>query len=270
MSWLLLTNDDGVDSPALRPFAGALGATREVRVVVPEVERSWSGKAISRFTPLTARPLDGGLQGWAHSGLPADGVQLGAGPLFDSPPWLVVSGINIGYNHGAGYLWSSGTVGAAVEAWTLGLPSIAFSTGAMVDWEGWKERVLGPSGSEGWQRLALTCAALLEEIVAVGLHLHADVVNVNLPFHADEHTERRLTSVARTGYGALFRQNGNGEFVHHYDGLLLERGPVAGTDVEAAFDDVISITGITMPAGTPPEPGHRSLQRPRGGGQEPT
>ena len=254
MSWLLLTNDDGVDSPALRPFAEALGVTHEVRVVVPEIERSWSGKAISRFTPLTARPLDGGLNGWAHSGLPADGVQLGAGPLFDEAPALVVSGINIGYNHGAGYLWSSGTVGAAVEAWALGLPSVAFSTGAMTDWEGWKEWVLAPTSSQGWQHLAVTCAALLEEIVSGGLHLHADVVNVNLPFHADEHTERRFTSVARTGYGPLFRRDGNGEFVHHHDGLLRERGPMAGTDVEAARDEVISITAVTLPGATDANP----------------
>ncbi len=265
MDWLLLTNDDGVDSPALRPFASALSRSHDVRVVVPAEERSWSGKAISRFASLRATALDGGLVGWAHTGLPADGVQLGAGPLYDTRPGLVVSGINIGYNHGAGYLWSSGTVGAAVEAWTLGLPSVAFSTGEMSDWLAWKDRVNDRAGWEGWPRLADTCAKLLDEIIEVGLHLHADVVNVNLPFDADGGTERRLTTVARTGYGTLFRENGGGEFVHEYDGLLVERGPLAGSDVEAAFDGVISITALRMPTSIATDTGHDRLIRPSRG-----
>lgn len=262
MSWLLLTNDDGFDSPALRPLAAALSARHEVRVVVPDRERSWSGKSISRFVPLRARPLEAGLTGWAHDGLPADGVQLGAGGLYASPPDLVVSGINIGYNHGAGYLWSSGTVGAAVEAWVLGLPAVAFSTGTTSDWDGWKEWVWGPTGAMGWARLAETCAALLDEILAAGLHRDADIVNVNLPFDTDDTTERRLTAVARTGYGPLFRANGNGEFIHEFDGTLLEHGPLAGTDVAAARDEVVSITPLRMPESIPTTALHGNLIRP--------
>lgn len=262
MSWLLLTNDDGVDSPALRPLAAALAPRYEVRVVVPDRERSWSGKSISRFAPLRTRPLDAGLTGWVHDGLPADGVQLGAGGLYPTPPSLVVSGINVGYNHGAGYLWSSGTVGAAVEAWVLGLPSVAFSTGTATDWEGWKKRVLGPGVAAGWVRLAAICADLLDEIIAVDLHRQADVVNVNLPFDTDEATERRLTTVARTGYGPLFRANGSGEFVHEFDGSLLEHGPLVGTDVAAARDDVVSITPLRMPESIPITAAHERLQRP--------
>lgn len=262
MSWVLLTNDDGLESPALHPFAAALGDHHDVRVIVPERERSWSGKAITRFEALEVRALDGGLHGWAHTGLPADGVQLGAGPLAPDPPSLVVSGINVGYNHGAGYLWSSGTVGAAVEAWALGLPAVAFSTGTMVDWPGWRARVHEASSSTGWRRLAEYCAWLLDEIVAVGLHESADIVNVNLPFDAGHDTERRLTTVARTGYGGLFAANGDGEFIHSYDGALLARGPLEGSDVEAAHDEVVSITPVLMPASARPTAAQRRLAVP--------
>ncbi len=45
----LLTNDDGVDSPSLVPFMRALSTLAPVRAVVPDRERSWVGKAITRF-----------------------------------------------------------------------------------------------------------------------------------------------------------------------------------------------------------------------------
>jgi 5'-nucleotidase len=52
MTWVLLTNDDGIESPALLPFGRALSQHHEVRVVVPDRERSWIGKAITRFDPV--------------------------------------------------------------------------------------------------------------------------------------------------------------------------------------------------------------------------
>ena len=39
MARMLLTNDDGIDSPTLPPLARALGELGEVEVVVPEQER---------------------------------------------------------------------------------------------------------------------------------------------------------------------------------------------------------------------------------------
>ena len=139
MSWVLLTNDDGVDSPALVPFARALARHHDVRVVVPDGERSWSGKAITRFEPIRTGHVErDGVAMVTHTGTPADGVQLGVHALHGTVPSLVVSGINLGFNHGAGYVWSSGTVGAAVEAWVSGVPAIALSTGTMGEWEQWR------------------------------------------------------------------------------------------------------------------------------------
>lgn len=245
MPWTLLTNDDGAGSPALRPFAEALQAGRDLRVVVPDSERSWSAKALTRFDPVHASALSD-LAGWAHSGLPADGVQLAAA-MYGGPPAMVVSGINIGYNHGASYIWSSGTVGAAVEGWAMGSAAVAFSTGSMGEWEAWKGRVLDESSAAEWVRLAALCSVLLAEVEAAGLTAHADVVNINVPFDADGATERRITTVARTTYGHLFSRNGDVTFIHDYDGELAFQGPSEGTDVEAANDGVISITPLRMP-----------------------
>jgi 5'-nucleotidase len=246
VGWTLLTNDDGAQSPALAPFAAALGASRRVRVVVPDRERSWSGKAISRWDDLQVQDLAPPLDGWAHSGLPADGVQIGVRHLDSAPPALVVSGINVGHNHGAAYLWSSGTVGAAIEGWALGVPSVAFSTGTTTNWEAWRTAVHGPEGGETWERLSVVACDILDEILADGTLAGADVVNVNLPEGSDLDTERRRTTVAPTGYGSVFAPNGDGRFAHAYDGILIPRGGMEGTDVEAAHDGAISITALRL------------------------
>ena len=49
VDWILVTNDDGVEVPSLPPLARAIATLGPVRVVVPDGERSWVGKAITRF-----------------------------------------------------------------------------------------------------------------------------------------------------------------------------------------------------------------------------
>jgi 5'-nucleotidase len=249
MTWVLLTNDDGIDSPALLPFGRALSQHHEVRVVVPDRERSWIGKAITRFDPVeVAREQREGVEVWTCSGYPADGVQLAIHALFDGPPRLVVSGINLGYNHGAGFLLSSGTVGAAMEARLSGIPAVAFSTGVMTgDFRAWRAHATSPAAREDWERLAAVCARLLAECEHSGLLDLADVVSVNLPYEADERTPRRVTSVARVGYDRLFRPAGDGTFVHDFAGGFVRFDPLDGSDVEAAHRGRISITPLRLP-----------------------
>ena len=50
---LLVTNDDGIDSPTLPPLVRALAMLGDIRTVVPNTERSWIAKAITRFEPLS-------------------------------------------------------------------------------------------------------------------------------------------------------------------------------------------------------------------------
>ncbi len=47
MTSLLITNDDGIDAPALVPLAQALSRLGDVTVAAPSSERSWISKAIS-------------------------------------------------------------------------------------------------------------------------------------------------------------------------------------------------------------------------------
>ncbi len=256
MTWTLLSNDDGVDSPALAPFARALGRRRQVSVVVPDRERSWVGKAITRFEPIEVRTVERfGIPMHTCTGYPADAVQLGIDGLFDAAPELVVSGINLGYNHGVGFMLSSGTVGAAIEGWVSGVRAIAFSTGTTeAEWKTWRQWVETDEARRDWERLSELCAALTDEICASGIFDVADVVSVNLPFAATPETERRVTGIARVGYDRLFSRQRDGTFVHDFGGGIREFGGLNGTDVSAAKDGAISITPIRMPAApeTPP------------------
>ena len=263
MSWILLTNDDGPDSPALAPFAKALAGLSEIRVVIPREERSWVAKAITRFEPVFVEKVErDGVEVWLCSGYPADGVQLGLHGLFDDPPELVISGINLGFNHGVGYIMSSGTVGAAVEAWVSGVPSLAFSTGAMTEWDAWRTFARSPDASPDWLRLSDPCAALAKRLIDSGLVRLADVVSVNVPFDATTDTPVRVTTIARVGYDRLFRQDGPGRFVHAFGGGFREFDALEGSDIDAAHRGWISVTPIRMPAAaTVPERIRALLER---------
>lgn len=244
MPRILLTNDDGIDAPGLVLLAKRLATIAEVDVVVPDKERSWVAKAITRYDPVTVLQMErDGVTIHACSGYPADCVQIGVHGLFPSPPDLVVSGINVGYNHGAAYLQSSGTAGAALEAGVLRVPAIAFSAGSMATpWAEWKAYATTPEAKPMWDRLAVVAT----DIAAVALqHLAAgEVLNVGLPDTCTEGTERRLTTVAQVRYQGLFAVDGEGTFRHSYGTLVLDGAKLAGTDVGAAYDEVISVTPI--------------------------
>jgi 5'-nucleotidase len=245
MTWILITNDDGMDSPALPPLMGAIGRLASYEVVVPDRERSWIGKAITRHDPVTVQTVDrAGLEITATSGYPADCVQLGIHALFPEPPALVVSGINIGYNHGAGYIQSSGTVGAAIEALLGGVPAIALSAGSHSrPWAQWRDWVRTPEATTMWERLAAIAADL------VGRLLLGDapgaVVNVNLPDDATAETTRVITTVAEVGYEQLFRHDEEGRYVHDFGGGLRWFSGLEGTDVEATARGQISISPVS-------------------------
>ncbi len=243
---ILLTNDDGIEAPGLVPFAKALRLIGEVVVVVPDRERSWVAKAITRFDPVTVeRRTVGGVEVHATSGYPADCVQLGIHLLSKTRPDIVVSGVNIGYNHGTAYLQSSGTAGAALEAGIAGVPAIAFSTGSeTVPWKDWKEWAIGPDAGSMWERVGRVAAGLVAD--AYPLLTSGDVLNVGLPDTADEKTPRRITRVARVGYDRLFAEESPGVFVHMYGGLVSAEDDTNGTtDVGAAAEGVIAITPIS-------------------------
>ncbi|MEX0618021.1 MAG: 5'/3'-nucleotidase SurE [Pseudohongiellaceae bacterium] len=127
---ILITNDDGVDSPLLAELKLQLEALPDTEVVVsaPDANQSGSSHAsIGAEFEVTRVMRDGEFFGYSVSGRPADAVRYALLTLGSEEPFdLVVSGINLGANVGdVSHL--SGTVGAAMEAQYHGIPSIAVS-----------------------------------------------------------------------------------------------------------------------------------------------
>lgn len=243
MTFILLTNDDGIAATGLATFARSLGELGSVEVVVPHTERSWVGKAITRFEPVRVETVVvDGIRMHTTTGYPADCTQLGVHTLFDRRPDLVVSGINVGYNHGTAYLQSSGTVGAILEAAISEVPGIAFSTGATTeDWGAWRAWAESVESGEMWDRLAGIATTMVREMLAHGV---AGAVSIGLPQEATADTERRVTRVADVGYDRLFSEVEPGVYHHSFGGIVRTEDDLSGTDVRAASDSVISITPI--------------------------
>jgi 5'/3'-nucleotidase len=129
---ILLSNDDGIDAPGIRALYNEISRIADVTVVAPSKERSAVGHAISVFNDLALHEkiVDGKIWGYGFDGTPADCVKFAITKLMDSPPDLVLSGINRGQNMGNSILYS-GTVAAAIEGTMFGYPSIAISLAAL-------------------------------------------------------------------------------------------------------------------------------------------
>lgn len=128
---ILFTNDDGIMSPGLWAAAGAFLDFAEVLVVAPQEQQSGMGRSLpiaSRGHIYPRQLAVGGMDITVYGvdGTPAQAVQHGVLELASRLPALVVSGINYGENTGNS-VTISGTVGAALEAASLGIPAIAVS-----------------------------------------------------------------------------------------------------------------------------------------------
>ncbi|MEA1952842.1 MAG: 5'/3'-nucleotidase SurE [Campylobacterota bacterium] len=127
MKHILVTNDDGFDSPALLALVEALQSFAKVTVVAPSVEKSACGHSLTLTRPLNFVEVKENFYR-LDDGTPTDCVFLSLTKLFDesSKPDLIVSGINIGSNMGEDITYS-GTASAAMEGVLQGIPSIAIS-----------------------------------------------------------------------------------------------------------------------------------------------
>ncbi|GAB5527832.1 MAG: 5'/3'-nucleotidase SurE [Roseivirga sp.] len=127
---MLISNDDGIESPLLKTLSEALAKLPDIEVVIAAPSKNQSGSSHStdgRSLEVEKIIKNGQLFGYAVSGRPADAVRFGLSVLGKDKPFdLVVSGINRGANVGK-LSHLSGTVGAAMEALYYDTPAIAVS-----------------------------------------------------------------------------------------------------------------------------------------------
>lgn len=246
MALLLITNDDGVDSPGIHALARSVADLGELRIVAPSGQRSWVGKAITRHDPIAVDRVErAGFEMLAVDGTPADCSQIGIHNRGERPD-VVLSGINIGSNAGSAYVMGSGTVGAALEASISGVPAIAFSAMSTEDWNDYNEFVLTDAAGEYWDRMGAICARVTAAVLSYGFP-DCDVLNINIPFEADSTSRIVGSRVADTAYAAVFEADGEHGYTHDYRGLshietaddtdiaALRRGDVAATPLRLHF-----------------------------------
>ncbi len=121
---ILITNDDGIDSPWLGLLAEELRGVGEVIVSAPETEQSAVGNSISLNSII--RITERGDGQFAVAGTPTDAVLLGMSEFCPRKPDLVVSGINPGPNLGTDVFYS-GTVAGAIQGAIREVPGMAVS-----------------------------------------------------------------------------------------------------------------------------------------------
>ena len=127
---ILVTNDDGIESPLLHNLVANLALMNGVEIVVAAPNENQSGSSQSSIGgPLVVEELsmEGATEAYSISGRPADAVRFAVVQLQHNDKFdLVISGVNRGANVGnVSHL--SGTVGAAMEGVYHGLPAIAVS-----------------------------------------------------------------------------------------------------------------------------------------------
>ncbi len=195
---ILLTNDDGIDSPGLWAAAAALSALGFVHVVAPRLQSSGAGRSLPNSSDglITRQLLTVNGREWpvyAVGGSPAQAVLHALIEILAEPPDLVVSGINYGENIGNG-VTISGTVGAALEASSMGIPGLAVSLETDV------AHHLSYSDVIDFSAAAHFTALFAHQILEVNLPEDVDILKVEVPADATPQTPWQVKRVSKARY----------------------------------------------------------------------
>ncbi|MBA2685684.1 MAG: 5'/3'-nucleotidase SurE [Gemmatimonadaceae bacterium] len=231
----LCTNDDGILAHGLDCLIKAAEMLGDVTVVAPDREQSATSHSLTLHHPI--RPVERGEKRWQVDGTPTDCVMLALEALMPERPDFVLSGINHGNNMGEDVLYS-GTVAAAMEGVTLGVPAIALSF----------------AGGE----LKADPALLTDQIETVSrllahlatLPIPSDtLLNVNLPSRlAKDIRGVRLTRLGRRVYSDSLMKMFDPRKREIYwigGGSASWSGP-SDSDFRAVEDGYISVTPLTL------------------------
>ncbi|MBA3530370.1 MAG: 5'/3'-nucleotidase SurE [Ardenticatenales bacterium] len=245
---ILLTNDDGIFSPGLKAAAAAVAHLGELLIVAPRYQQTSMGRAMPR-DPKTgiveAIELDINGQaviGYGVHGSPAQAVLHAVMERAPEKPALCISGINYGENLGVS-ITLSGTVGAAIEATSWGIPAMALSLEFDVDSQHSNEY-----HTLDWEGSKHVTAYLAERLLRQGLPPEISMLNVNIPSDTTASTLIRVTTQSRQNYFVI-RQHGGRDFSqsHHYDfDVLVDDASLEPeSDVMAVWRDrVVSVTPL--------------------------
>lgn len=195
---ILLTNDDGIRSPGLWAAASELSKIGYVTVAAPREQSTGMGRSLPSTSDGVIRKEQVQVNGqewsvFAVGGSPAQAVLHGIYDVLKRKPDLVVSGINYGENVASG-VTISGTVGAALEAASLGIPSLAISL------ETDSKYHLSYSNDVEFPIAAMFAAKFARMLLEKKFPFDVDLLKVEIPSDAAPDTPWQLTRVSRQRY----------------------------------------------------------------------
>ncbi|MDX9851681.1 MAG: 5'/3'-nucleotidase SurE [Anaerolineaceae bacterium] len=246
---ILVTNDDGIASPGIHAVARALAPLGEVVLVAPRDQNSSTGRSHPLHTDGMIEEVEccldaGNFKAYAVGGTPAQCVLSALLKILPRKPDLAISGINYGENFGTG-ITISGTVGAALEAASFNIPTIAASLQLenIDDFDKHDPTVDFSVAGFFTHKFA---KMLLERPLPAGV----DLLKLEVPVHATEETPWRMTRLSRHMY-----------YVPYYDiqkgwqdpSRIGFRVNVSREDVTpdcdvfaVVYDNVVAVTPLTI------------------------
>jgi 5'-nucleotidase len=195
---ILLTNDDGIQSPGLWAAAEALSCLGYVTVAAPRDQWSGAGRSHAAHTDGRIHPQNLNVHGkewtvYGVGGTPAQTIVHGIMEICPRKPDLVVSGINYGENVGTGTT-VSGTVGAALEAAALGVPALAISLQTPSSYNFSYSKDIDFSSAKHF----VTFFAQI--LLSKEMPADVDILKVEVPDNATKDTPWKITRVGRNLY----------------------------------------------------------------------
>ena len=233
MMKILISNDDGYQAPGIVALYEALKDVAEVEVVAPEQNNSAKSNALTLHTPLYVNRASNGFR--YVNGTPADCVHIALTGLLGYRPDLVVSGINNGANMGDDTIYS-GTVGAAMEGYLFGIPSIAFSQ---------VERNWGHLDAAAAKAREMVLQMVQQQLVGSAAWL----LNVNIPnLPVGQIGHAKLCRLGRrhSAEAVITQLNPRGETMYWIGAAGPAKDDAEGTDFHATAQGHIAMTPLKV------------------------
>ena len=233
---ILLTNDDGVHAPGLKALQEiAAQLSDDIWIVAPAEEQSGAGHSLTLTRPVRIRKH--GDKHFSVLGTPTDSVMMAVGHIMkDSPPDLILSGVNRGANLAEDVTYS-GTVSAAMEGAIAGVRSIALSQVYRLEKAG---------DSVSFDTARSWGASVIRKLMEAP-HTPKTLINVNFPPIASH--DVKGVRVTRQGFHDLNRTRiieglDPRGYPYYWFGLGLSDSAPPDSDLAAIAEDYIAVTPL--------------------------
>jgi len=245
---ILITNDDGIKSPGLRAAAAVCEPLGDLLIAAPLIQQSGAGRSMpstseGRICAEEVSINGHAVTGFGIEGTPAQAVQHAMFEIADRPVGLVVSGINYGENIGEG-ITVSGTVGAALEAASFGVPALAVSQQTS------PEHYLSHSSDIDFSIAAHFLRKVAAAILQHGLPAGVDLLKLEVPEGATVDTPHHWTRISRQRYFypvVPHRRRPSDPGPMGYERRIVRETLEPDSDVQAVIiDKIVSITPVTV------------------------